>query len=42
MKQLKLKNGQTVVIRRATKSDAKVLVEYVNTVSGESGMSIRD
>ncbi|MHB1394294.1 MAG: GNAT family N-acetyltransferase [Clostridia bacterium] len=36
MEQLKLKNGETVVIRPATKSDAKALIKYINTVSGES------
>lgn len=36
MEQLKLRNGDTVVIRQAVKTDAKALVEYVNAISGES------
>jgi RimJ/RimL family protein N-acetyltransferase len=36
MKQIKLKNGDTAIIREAIKSDAKALVDYVNTISGET------
>ena len=36
MEQIKSRNGNTVVIREARKSDATQLVEYINTISGES------
>lgn len=36
MEELRLRNGDTVIIREAKKDDAKVLIEYVNTISGES------
>jgi RimJ/RimL family protein N-acetyltransferase len=36
MKQLELKNGEMLLIRQAVKSDAKELVAYVNSISGES------
>lgn len=36
MKRLQLKNGEELVIRKAEKSDAGSIVEYVNIISGES------
>ncbi|MGE5678708.1 MAG: GNAT family N-acetyltransferase [Pseudomonadota bacterium] len=36
MKTLKLKNGETIEIRRAVKEDGKALLEYVECISGES------
>jgi RimJ/RimL family protein N-acetyltransferase len=36
MKQLKLKNGNLVVIRKASKSDTKAMLEYINKISKES------
>lgn len=36
MKQFKLKNGDTVTIRKANKSDAKDILEYIYMISRES------
>lgn len=36
MKQFKLKNGDTVKIRKANKSDAKAILKYIDTISRES------
>lgn len=36
MKQLKLRNGQTLTIRIAKKEDALSLIKYINKVGGES------
>jgi RimJ/RimL family protein N-acetyltransferase len=36
MKRLLLKNGDTVTVRKAGKSDAKAMLEYINTISSES------
>ncbi|KUO75498.1 MAG: acetyltransferase [Clostridia bacterium BRH_c25] len=36
MKQLQLRSGATMVIRKAAKSDADGIVEYIETISGES------
>lgn len=36
MKQLKLKNGNPIVIRKANKSDANAMLEYINAISRES------
>ena len=36
MEHICLRNGDAVVIREAKKDDAKALIEYVNTISGES------
>lgn len=36
MKKLKLKNGNTMIIRKANRFDAKAILEYIDTVSGES------
>jgi RimJ/RimL family protein N-acetyltransferase len=36
MEQIKLKNGNTAIIRNANKSDAMAMLEYINTISRES------
>lgn len=36
MKQYYLRNGQTLVIRKANKGDASNLINYINKISGES------
>lgn len=36
MKQVKLKDGNIITIRKANKSDAKKMIEYVNQISIES------
>ncbi len=36
MKQLNLKNGNLLVIRKANKSDAKEILDYIYTISSES------
>lgn len=36
MKEIKLKDGNTIVIREANKSDAKNMIDYVNQISIES------
>lgn len=36
MEQLKSKNGDTIVIREAIKSDAVQLLEYISSIGGES------
>lgn len=36
MKQLKLKTGSNIVIRKANKSDAKSILEYIDAISGET------
>jgi RimJ/RimL family protein N-acetyltransferase len=36
LKQLILRNGHTVIIRKACKSDAKAMLEYINAISRES------
>jgi len=36
MKQLKLKNGNELVIRKGSKSDAKAILDYINTISSET------
>src|SRR5471030_332200 len=36
MKQFKLKNGQEVLIRQATKNDANKIIECINKISSES------
>jgi RimJ/RimL family protein N-acetyltransferase len=33
---MKLKNGQNIVIRKAGKKDAQILLDYLNVVGGES------
>lgn len=36
MKQIKLKNGETAILREAVKEDAKAMIEYLNIIGGES------
>lgn len=36
MKEIKLKNGEIVILREAMKEDAKQMIEYLNIVGGES------
>ncbi|MGL6105853.1 GNAT family N-acetyltransferase [Romboutsia sp.] len=36
MKEVKLKNGETAILRTPTKEDAKAMIEYCNIVGGES------
>lgn len=36
MKDLKLKNGSIIVFRKANKFDSRPILEYINTISGES------
>lgn len=36
MKKIKLKNGQELIIRKAVKDDASNMIEYINTIAGES------
>jgi len=36
LKELKLKNGQTLILRKPITEDAKMIVEYLNIVGGES------
>lgn len=36
LKELKLKDGQTLVLRKPIVEDAKMIIEYLNTVGGES------
>ncbi|HSQ90298.1 GNAT family protein [Romboutsia sp.] len=36
MKEIKLKNGETVILRTPTKEDAKAMIEYLNIIGGES------
>ncbi len=36
MKQFNLKNGDTIIIREANKSDAEAILKYINTISQES------
>lgn len=36
MKEIKLKNGESVILRTPIKEDAKKMIEYLNIVGGES------
>lgn len=36
MKEIKLKNGETAILRTPTKEDAKAVIEYLNIIGGES------
>lgn len=36
MKEIKLKNGETAILRTPTKEDAKAMIEYLNIIGGES------
>ena len=36
MKEVKLKNGETAILRNPTKEDAKAMIDYLNIVGGES------
>lgn len=36
MKEIKLKNGETAILRIPTKEDAKGIIEYLNIIGGES------
>ncbi len=36
VKEIKLKNGETAVLREPTKEDAKKMIEYLNIIGGES------
>lgn len=36
MKEVKLKNGKTAILRNPTKEDVKAMIEYLNIVGGES------
>jgi len=35
MKEIKLKNGETAILRTPTKEDAKAMIEYLNIIGGE-------
>lgn len=36
MRQIKLSNGSTILIRKATKSDAKAIIDYTNIIGNET------
>lgn len=36
MKEFKLKNGETVILRSPNKEDAKAMIDYLNIIGGES------
>lgn len=36
MKEIKLKNGKTAILRSANKEDAKAMIDYLNIIGGES------
>ena len=36
LKEIKLKNGQNLILRKANGNDAEKMIEYLNTVGGES------
>lgn len=36
MKEIKLKNGETAILRNATKEDAQAMIDYLNKIGGES------
>ncbi len=36
LKEIKLKNGQTLILRKANVNDAEKMIEYLNAVGGES------